>query len=75
LLILILGLGVTAHPTAEWMARQLTEACGWERKPSYIIRDRDRVYGAFSSGGFALWAFVIAQPRPNRHGRTAIGNG
>ena len=38
-------LGVTAHPTAEWMARQLTEACGWERTPKYIVRDRDRLYG------------------------------
>ncbi len=42
----ILWLGVTAHPTAEWIARQLTEACGWERAPRYIIRDRDGAYGA-----------------------------
>jgi hypothetical protein len=41
----ILWLGVTAHPSAEWVARQLTEACGWEWNPSYIVRDRDRVYG------------------------------
>ena len=27
------------------MARQLTEACGWENTPRYIIRDRDGVYG------------------------------
>jgi hypothetical protein len=41
----ILWLGVTAHPTAEWIARQLTEACGWERTPEYLVRDRDSVYG------------------------------
>jgi transposase InsO family protein len=41
----ILWLGVTAHPSAEWVARQLTEACGWENTPRYIIRDRDGVYG------------------------------
>lgn len=41
----ILWLGVTAHPTAEWIANQLTEACGWEQIPRYLIRDRDRVYG------------------------------
>jgi transposase InsO family protein len=42
---LILWLGVTAHPTAEWMARQLTEACGWDETPEYLVRDRDSVYG------------------------------
>ena len=41
----ILWLGVTAHPTAEWISRQLTEAYGWNVRPRYIIRDRDAVYG------------------------------
>jgi transposase InsO family protein len=42
----ILWLGVTAHPTAEWLANQLTEACGWEQIPRCLIRDRDGAYGA-----------------------------
>jgi hypothetical protein len=29
----ILWFGVTSQPTAEWMANQLTEACGWEQAP------------------------------------------
>jgi transposase InsO family protein len=41
----ILWLGVTTHPTAEWISRQLTEAYGWKVAPRYIIRDRDAVYG------------------------------
>ena len=41
----ILWFGVTTHPTAEWLANQLIEACGWEQIPRYLIRDRDRAYG------------------------------
>jgi hypothetical protein len=41
----ILWLAVIAHPTAEWIAQQVTEACGWESAPQYLVRDRDRVYG------------------------------
>jgi transposase InsO family protein len=41
----ILWLGVTAHPTAEWIANQITEACGWERAPRCLIRDLDGAYG------------------------------
>jgi hypothetical protein len=38
-------LGVTAHRSAEWIARQLTEACGWSEPPRYIVRDRGGAYG------------------------------
>ena len=41
----LLWFGVTAHPTAEWIAHQLTEACGWEQIPQFLIRDRDGAYG------------------------------
>jgi hypothetical protein len=51
----LLWLGVTAHPSAEWIARQLTEACGWSEPPPYIIRDRDGAYGeAFIRGLTAM---------------------
>ena len=41
----ILWLGVTSQPTAEWIANQLTAACGWEQIPRDLIRDRDACYG------------------------------
>jgi transposase InsO family protein len=41
----IMWLGVTENPTAELIAQQLTEACGWEAAPDYIVRDRDCAYG------------------------------
>jgi hypothetical protein len=41
----LLWLGVTEHPSAEWIARQLTEAYAWTQTPRYIIRDRDGAYG------------------------------
>src|SRR5438876_10787150 len=33
----ILWIGTTAHPNAEWIARQLPEAFGWEEAPRYIL--------------------------------------
>jgi transposase InsO family protein len=41
----ILCLAATAHPSAEWISRQLMEAYGWEEGPCYLVRDRDSVYG------------------------------
>src|SRR5438552_2464034 len=41
----LVRLNVTEHPTAEWTARQLLEACALEEGPQYLIRDRDQVYG------------------------------
>jgi transposase InsO family protein len=39
-------INVTANPTAEWVARQITEAFPWDDAPKYLIRDRDQIYGA-----------------------------
>src|SRR5436305_1290815 len=36
---------VTRHPTAEWLARQITEAFPWTSAPTYLVRDNDRAYG------------------------------
>src|ERR1700739_4361475 len=51
--VLVLGHGrrqllwfeVTRHPTAEWLARQITEAFPWASAPGYLVRDNDRAYG------------------------------
>src|SRR6266567_4913979 len=42
----LVWIDATSHPTAEWIARQITEAFPWAEAPRYLIRDRDRVYGA-----------------------------
>ena len=42
----LVWISVTTHPTAEWVARQITEAFPWNEPPRYMIRDRDRIYGA-----------------------------
>jgi transposase InsO family protein len=36
---------VTRHPTAEWLARQITEAFPWASAPAYLVRDNDGAYG------------------------------
>jgi Integrase core domain len=41
----LLWLEVTRHPTAEWLARQVTEAFPWASAPAYLLRDNDRAYG------------------------------
>jgi hypothetical protein len=42
----IIWVNVTANPTAEWVAREITEAFPWNAAPRYLIRDRDRIYGS-----------------------------
>jgi transposase InsO family protein len=41
----ILWIGVTANPTAQWLARQITEAFPWDTAPAFLIRDNDGAYG------------------------------
>jgi hypothetical protein len=42
----LVWINVTTIPTSEWVARQITEAFPWNEAPRYMIRDRDRIYGA-----------------------------
>jgi transposase InsO family protein len=41
----IVHFNVTTHPTAAWAAQQLREAFPWDTAPSYLLRDRDRIFG------------------------------
>jgi transposase InsO family protein len=41
----LLWVEVTSHPTAEWLARQITEAFPWVVAPAYLLRDNDGAYG------------------------------
>jgi len=41
----LLWFEVTRHPTAAWLARQITEAFPWTSTPDYLIRDNDRAFG------------------------------
>src|SRR5260370_28073802 len=43
---MLLWFAVTCNPTAEWLARQITEAFPWDTAPKYLIRDNDRAFGA-----------------------------
>ena len=54
----LVWINVTTNPTAEWIARQITEAFPWNEAPRYLIRDRDRIYG------------TIVTRRLRRHGHS-----
>jgi hypothetical protein len=41
----LVWINVTANPTAEWIAHQITEAFPRDNVPQYLIRDRDRNHG------------------------------
>src|SRR3990170_1673719 len=41
----LVWINVTTNPTAEWVARQLTEVFPWNEARRYLIRDRDQIYG------------------------------
>ena len=71
----IMWLGVTANPTAEWIARQVTEACGWEAAPDYVVRDRDCAYGEAYVRRLRAMDIRDDQRHRNRHGRTRMLNG
>jgi hypothetical protein len=80
----LVWINVTAHPTAEWIAQQLTEAFPWHEVLRYLIRDRDGIYGAavtrdpdpvtlrgrrYSGGAFGITPAPQPMPRPRLQDR------
>src|SRR6202022_1045285 len=58
----LVWINVTANPTAEWVARQITEAFPWDEAPDYLIRDRARIYG---SAATRRWRAMGIPDKPN----------
>ena len=66
----LLHLNVTDHPTAVWTAQQLVEALPDDTAPTYLLRDRDGIYGeAFTRRVTRMGIHQILTP-PARPGRT-----
>jgi hypothetical protein len=63
-------INVTRHPTAEWIAQQITEAFPWNDVPRYLVRDQDAIYGAAVARRLWPWVFGTSRLRQGRHGRT-----
>jgi putative transposase len=42
----VLHVNATAHPTAAWVTQQLREAFPFERRPRYLLMDRDSIFSA-----------------------------
>jgi hypothetical protein len=71
----LLWLSVTTHPNAEWIALQLTEACGWRAAPRYIVRDRDGAYGDAFIRRLAAMGIRIGRSPRGRHAKMDIRRG
>ena len=74
----LLWVEVTSHPTAEWLARQITEAFPWVSAPTYLLRDNDRAYGhvfmrRVSAMGIRDRPISPGSPWQNGHAERLIG--
>jgi transposase InsO family protein len=75
----LISLSVTAHPTAEWIAQQVTEAFPWDEAPDYMIRDRDASYGQavtkrLAAMGIRDHPIAPRSPWQNGHAERLIGS-
>jgi transposase InsO family protein len=75
----LISLSVTANPTAEWIARQITNAFPWDEAPDYLIRDRDGSYGhavtrRLAAMGIRDHPIAPRSPWQNGHAERLIGS-
>jgi hypothetical protein len=71
----LVWINVTANPTAEWVARQITEAFPWDEAPRYLIRDRDRIYDSVVTRRLRAMGIRHKPTAPASPGRMALWNG
>jgi putative transposase len=43
----VVHFNITEYPTAQWTAQQVVDAFPWDEAPRDLLRDRDRLYGAY----------------------------
>ncbi len=60
----LIHFAVTANPTAEWTAQQITEAFPWDEAPRFLIRDRHRTYGRVFRDRMAAMEITEAPTAP-----------
>ena len=75
----LISLSVTDHPTAEWIAQQITDAFPWDEAPDYVIRDRDASYGRavterMRAMGIRDHPTAARSPWQNGHAERLIGS-
>jgi transposase InsO family protein len=75
----LISLTVTTNLTAEWIARQITEAFPWNEAPKHLIRDRDASYGHAVTGRLAAMGIrdhptAPRSPWQNGHAERLIGS-
>jgi hypothetical protein len=66
----LLWFAVTRNPTAEWLARQITEAFPWDSAPKYLIRDMTKHLASCSRLASGRWGSGTDPHRSDRLGRT-----
>ena len=71
----LVWINVTTNPTAEWVARQITEAFPWDGAPGYMIRDRDQIYGAVVTRRLRAMGIRDKPIAPAYLGRMVLPNG
>ena len=71
----LVWINVTTNPTAEWIARQLTEAFPWNETPRYLIRDRIAFMAPSSHADCVPWASGTSLSHRRRLGRMVSPNG
>jgi hypothetical protein len=70
----LLWYAVTAHPTAEWLARQITEAFPWDRAPTYSSATMTAHSVVHSYAGSERWVSGTSSPHSALPGKTATLN-